>query len=120
MKDVEQAKGNEKAKGQKDGLESNVEIVAEDNTTKQFLEFALPTLGWAKETAKRLRLPDNLVNFNLPTQSMTHPSLSTGCRSIASHTTATVDASSGRRKKLKNPALNFRALDENPNCVGNF
>ena len=32
---VEQAKGNEHAKGDKVGLESHMEIVAEDNTANQ-------------------------------------------------------------------------------------
>ena len=75
VKNVEQAKGNEKAKGDNEGVESDVEIVDEDNTANQYFDFAFLTRGWAVETANRLGLPDNLVNFNLASQPRTPASI---------------------------------------------
>ena len=75
VKEAEHVKEVKKVKGHDKGMESDVEIVAENKTAKQFFEFALPTRGCPKDTAKRLGLADDLVNFNFPTQHMTPASI---------------------------------------------
>ena len=52
-----------------DEEDEGVEFVGVDNTANQYFEFALPTRGWAQDTAKRLGLPQR-QNFNLPEQPM--------------------------------------------------
>ena len=51
VNDGEQMNGNEKANGDENGMESEVEIVAEDITAKQYFEFALPTRSWGLDTS---------------------------------------------------------------------
>ena len=76
MKDVEQATVDKaKVKGDDNGLDTDVEIVSEDNTAGQLFDFPLPTQGWAKDRAKRLGLPVDLENTNLPSEPMTPASI---------------------------------------------
>ena len=49
------------------GMESDVEILAEENTAKEYFEFELPTRGWAQDTANRVCLP-NSAKYTLSTQ----------------------------------------------------
>ena len=52
------------------GRDSDLECQGEDKDAGQFLEFALPTQGWAMEMRKQLGLPAGLDNPYLPTEPM--------------------------------------------------
>ena len=57
------------------GPDSELELVEEDRDAGEFMQFALPTQGWAKEMCKQLGLPAGLDNPYLPTEPMTPASV---------------------------------------------